>query len=127
MNRVTDTENHTPKNGYIVFCKAGAVERFMLVYDTASRSVLNEKQVIQLNQTYNSFVGKVARKRDLSIIKMVEFKNYRGSVNDKEYEKYAKKCTISASFITDYECTDILSKAEFKETTQVIDITHFIL
>lgn len=127
INRVTDTENHTPKNGYIVFCKSGSIERFMLVYDTASRSVLNEKQVIQLNQTYNSFVGKVARKRDLSIIKMVEFKNYRGSVNNKEYEKYAKKCTIYASFITDYECTDILSKAELKETTQVIDITHFIL
>lgn len=126
INRVTDTEKHEPKNGYIIFVKQNASERFMLVYDTTSKFITNETGVIKMNQDYNSFITKICKKRELRIIKMVEFKNYCGLVNDKEFRKCQKQYTFSVTFITDYECTDILSKAEFKETTQVIDLTHFL-
>ena len=127
VNRVSDNDNHTPKDGYLIFLKQGSVERFMLVYFTVGSLAFSEKTVISINSTYNSFISKIVKKRGLDIIKIVEFTNYKGSIYDIEYQKAVKKKSINASYITDYECTDILTKAEEKNTVQVIDVMNLVM
>ena len=56
---------------------------------------------------------------------MVAFYNYRGIINEDNFKKYLKKGTIGMNHITDYECTDILSKAQKSETVQAIDNAWF--
>lgn len=124
-DEVSDNNEYTHKNGHLIFVKCGSVERFMLMYHTTGKVENNEQSVIKNNQIYNSFLHKVLKKRNLEIVKMVAFNDYRGIINDENFVKCFKKGSIQTSFITDYECTDILSKAAKSETVQVIDNARF--
>lgn len=60
VNRVTDTDKHSSKDGWIIFMKQGSVERFVLMYHTYT-NINSETAVIKANGFYNNFIQKVAR------------------------------------------------------------------
>lgn len=126
QDSILSNEEFSHKDGFLVFVKDGGVDRFLLMYHTTKKLELDETQVIDMNRTYNNFLSKIIRKSGIKVIKIVAFKDYRGIINEKEYLKYTgKRPKIGCSYITDYECTDILSKAKSSETCQVLDIATF--
>lgn len=126
QDSILSNEEFSHKDGFLIFVKDCGVDRFLLIYHTTKKLEFDEAQVIDMNRTYNNFLSKIIRKSGIKVIKMVAFKDYCGIINEKEYLKYTgKRPKIGCSYITDYECTDILSKAKSSETCQVLDIAIF--
>lgn len=125
VTRVSPDNNFSSKNGFILFVKQNNVDRFIVINHTTGQFETSESEIIRINGIINSFVAKIQKKLKFTIVKMVAFYNYRGIINEDNFKKYLKKGTIGMNHITDYECTDILSKAQKSETVQAIDNAWF--